>query len=168
MNQNVGLANQEEMYRQQIPQQQFQNQLGLASAQAGGHYQMANMLGQQSGQSLQGAGAMAGAAALAFSDKSVKKDISKDPDAIDSLLEDLTGYSFRYKDEDVARGIGSPGPKVGVMAQDMEKVLPQSVTSLDDGEHRIKALNPKEILPAVLAATGRLHDRLKKVEGRNG
>lgn len=170
MNQNVALANQEEMYRSQIPQMQYQNALGLAGAKAGGYYNMANMYGQQSGQALQGVGAAAGAIGMAMaSDEDVKENIHLGENEIDNLLEELTGYSFRYKDEDIAKGIGTPGNKVGVMAQDMEEVLPQSVTTMQDNEgDMLKALDLKEILPAVLAGTGRLHERLKKLEENNG
>lgn len=165
MNQNTALSNQEEMYRASIPQQNYQNALGLAGAKAGVNFNTANMLNQQSGQSLSTVGALAGAGAVAMaSDKNVKKDIQLNPEEIDKLLEDLTGYSYKYKNEDIKKGYGSPGPKIGVMAQDMEKILPNAV--FEDGADKVKMLNNAEILPAVLASVGRLNDRLKKVEGK--
>ncbi len=168
MNQNVQLANQEAMYRAQIPQMQYQNALGLAGAKAGGYYNMANMYGQQSQAGLGATAGLAGSLAIASaaSDERVKEDIKLDPDSIDKLLEELTGYSFRYKDEDIAKGIGSQGPKVGVMAQDIEKLIPNAVFEKDDGEEKVKMLNNNELLPAVLASVGRLNDRLKKVESK--
>lgn len=164
MNQNVQLANQEEMYRASIPQQQYQNQLGLAGAKAGGNYQMANMLGQQSQQGLAAAGSLATAAAVA-SDENVKENIEIAPNEIDSLLDELTGYSFNYRDSDIAKGVGSDGDKIGVMAQDIEELIPNAVfEGQDDSGDRLKMLNNNELLPAVLASVGRLNDRLKKVE----
>jgi len=169
MNQNVAIANQEALYRASLPQQQYQNALNLASAKAGGQYQMANMYGQQSQAGLGGAGGFASAAAiLAASDEDVKEDVKMNPEAIDSFLEDLTGYSFRYKPEYIKEGIGSEGNKIGVMAQDMEDILPKSVEELEKDEESIKMLNNNEILPAVLASVGRLNDRLKEVEDKDG
>ena len=168
MNQNVALSNQEELYRKNIAQQQYQNALGLASAKAGGYYNAAQMYGQQSQAGLGATSGLAGSLAIASaaSDENVKKDIKLDPNEIDKLLEELTGYSFRYKDEDIAKGIGSEGPKVGVMAQDIEKLIPNAVFEKDDGEEKVKMLNNNELLPAVLASVGRLNDRLKKVESK--
>ena len=163
MDANIDLANQEERYRKSIAQQNYQNELGLASAKAGSHYKMADMLGQQSNAGLQATAGLAGSLAMAsaYSDEDCKENIELGKNEIDELLEELTGYSFNYRDEDIAKGIGSPGEKVGVMAQDLEEIAPRMV---EEDENKIKMLNNAEILPAVLASAGRLHDRLKKVE----
>jgi len=103
--------------------------------------------------------------AAAFSDENTKKDVKLGPEEIDKFLEDLTGYSFRYKNPEA--GIGTPGKKIGVMAQDLEESLPQAVEEQRIGDENIKMLNNNEILPAVLASVGRLNDRLNKVEDEN-
>ena len=165
MNQNVGLSNQEAMQRNQMAQQQFNNQMAIASGRAGQYQAGAQMIGQQNQVGMGGMSGLLGAGAIiAASDEDVKKDIKMNPEEIDALLEDLTGYSFRYKDEDIEKGIGTPGKKVGVMAQDIEDILPEAVMDLKGEEDNLKVLNNAEILPAVLASVGRLNDRLKKVE----
>lgn len=72
----------------------------------------------------QALGSLAIAAMMAFSDKRLKKDITK-------LPEKLNGhqlYSFRYKAED------DDAPKtVGVMAQEVEKTRPDAVFKNSDG-----------------------------------
>lgn len=165
-NQNTGLTNREAELRSQIPLQQFQNEMDIAKVKAGGNYSTAQMYGQQSQSGMQGVGALAGAAALAFSDENVKENIKLDPSEMDNLLEHLSGYSFNYKPEEIARGVGTSGKKVGLMAQDVKKIMPRAVNEVSDGEDLIKVLNNAEILPAVLASVGRIHDRLKKVEGK--
>jgi len=178
MDQNVDLANQEERYRQSIAQQNFQNQLALSSEKAGAHYQMADMLGQSSSAGLQATAGLVGSLAMAGaysgaggakpippttgSDPELKENISMDSNAIDDFLSDITGYSFNYKDEEIGKGYGSEGNKVGVMADEMKEISPRMVS---EDENKMKMLNNAEILPAVLASVGRLNDRLKKVEG---
>jgi len=172
MDANVDMANQEERYRQSIAQQNFQNQLGLSGAKAGAHYKMADMLGQQSSAGLQATAGLVGSLAMAgaygsrapapTSDKRAKENIELGGDEIDRLLEELTGYSFNYRDDFIDEGYGSEGEKVGVMADDLEEIAPRMV---EEDDNKIKQLNNAEILPAVLASVGRIHDRLKKVEG---
>jgi hypothetical protein len=79
----------------------------------------------------------AGMAAMAFSDKRMKKDI-KPLGKAGSVL-GLTAYEYKYKGEDEKR--------VGFMAQDVKKVLPEAVTEVDyRGKKRLA------IKPAVIGA----------------
>jgi hypothetical protein len=79
----------------------------------------------------------AGMAAMAFSDKRMKKDI-KPLGKAGSVL-GLTAYEYKYKGEDEKR--------VGFMAQDVKKVLPEAVTEVDyKGKKRLA------IKPAVIGA----------------
>ena len=137
---------------------------------------MADMLNQSSSAGLQATAGLAGSLAMAgaysgakapapatTSDENCKENIELDNNAIDELLEELTGYSFNYKNDSIEDGYGSEGKKLGVMAQDMEEVAPEMV---EEDENKIKMLNDGEMLNALLASTGRLHERLKKVEGK--
>jgi hypothetical protein len=79
----------------------------------------------------------AGMAAMAFSDKRMKKDI-KPLGKAGSVL-GLTAYEYKYKGEDEKR--------VGFMAQDVKKVLPEAVAEVDyKGKKRLA------IKPAVIGA----------------
>jgi hypothetical protein len=99
-----------------------------ASRQAG----TMGMIGGIGGGLLSGAGM-----ALAFSDKRMKKDI-KPLGKAGSVL-GLTAYEYKYKGEDEKR--------VGFMAQDVKKVLPEAVTEVDyKGKKRLA------IKPAVIGA----------------
>ena len=83
------------------------------------------------------AGGLLGGAALAFSDKRMKKDI-KPLGKAGSVL-GLTTYEYRYKGDDQKR--------VGFMAQDVKKVLPEAVTEVEyQGKKRLA------IRPAVIGA----------------
>jgi hypothetical protein len=79
----------------------------------------------------------AGMAAMAFSDKRMKKDI-KPLGKAGSVL-GLTAYEYSYKGDDKKR--------VGFMAQDVKKVLPEAVAEVDyKGKKRLA------IKPAVIGA----------------
>lgn len=99
----------------------------------------------------------AGLGALAMSDKRLKADI-KDADS-DSrkLLDGLKSYTYRYKDEKYGKG-----KQVGVMAQDMERVLPQAVVETREG----KALDAGKLAGGLAALVGSVHRRVSKLEGK--
>ena len=69
---------------------------------------------------------VAGAALGAASDKRVKENIEPIDDALEKMQE-LKGYMFDYKKELISDG----NRHGGVMAQDLEKVLPDAVTEID-------------------------------------
>ena len=79
----------------------------------------------------------AGTAALAFSDKRMKKEIK--PLGKSGSVLGLKMYSYKYKGDDKQR--------IGVMAQDVQKVLPEAVQEVDyKGKKRLA------IKPAVIGA----------------
>ena len=79
----------------------------------------------------------AGTAALAFSDKRMKKEIK--PLGKSGSVLGLKMYSYKYKGDDK--------PRIGVMAQDVQKVLPEAVQEVDyKGKKRLA------IKPAVIGA----------------
>ena len=118
-----------------------QSALQAARMQAGAMNRAATM--GMLGSAIQGgiqAGGMIGAAQFApamFSDKRMKKDI-KPLGKAGSVL-GLTAYEYKYKGDDQKR--------VGFMAQDVQKVLPEAVTEVDyKGKKRLA------IKPAVIGA----------------
>jgi hypothetical protein len=159
------LANQRAMYRANIPQMQFQNQLGLAQGQSQADLGMAQMYGQQSQSNMQalGSGALAYAtfaapAALA-SDKEEKKDISMADNEIDSFLSELTGYKYSYKRPERH----GEGERLGVMAQDMEKSKVGKEAVFKDQDN-VKNIDSSKAISAILASLGRLNEKVEDIK----
>jgi hypothetical protein len=123
--------------------QQMNNWAAMEAARMGSNAsRQAGMMGMF-GNALQGgiqAGGMIGAAQMApmmFSDKRMKKDI-KPLGKAGSVL-GLTAYEYKYKGDDEKR--------VGFMAQDVKRVLPEAVAEVDyKGKKRLA------IKPAVIGA----------------
>jgi len=157
-NANTGLQNESALRQANIPQQQFQNTLGITGLQGQGlQTQAAQAQAQGQGNRqliggiIQSAGQL-GAAAL--SDKNLKEDIERF-DAGD-FLDSLTGYKYKYKDEKHGKG-----PQVGVMAQDVEKHAPNLVEETEEG----KILNYNKAGGPIFASLADLHQRLRELEG---
>jgi Chaperone of endosialidase len=91
-----------------------------------------------------------------WSDEDTKTDKQKLSDAeVDQMMGDLTGYKYRYK--------GDNNPQVnGVMAQDVEKGMPNSVVDTPAG----KMIQKPEMMSNILAILANQHDRLLNVEGK--
>jgi len=158
--QNTALKNQEILWGAQQPQQQFQNQVALASGMAGGQQGLAQMYGQQGSANL---GMAAGiGAAVAASDIRVKKDIKESPLDIDNFLDEITGYKFRYKNPEKH----GEGERLGVMTQDLgkSKLGSEAVVNLEGG---VEGIDPTKALHAILASVGRLNERLNGLEGKS-
>jgi len=64
-----------------------------------------------------------------FSDPRLKENIKP----VGVMNNGLTLYSFEYKDEVKSHPMGGHGVHVGVMADEVEKVFPYAVSTLDDG-----------------------------------
>jgi hypothetical protein len=109
----------------------------LSAAQAQGQYNMGTFNAQQAAQSganqgLLGLGGTLGAAymmAPAGSDIRMKENIK----AIGWLPNGLPVYEFEYKPEFKDKEFNGHGKFIGVMAQDVEKVIPEAVHTLNDG-----------------------------------
>lgn len=83
---------------------------------------MANMQNQQAGKSsLVNAGTGLGAAYLLASDRRLKENIAK----VGELSHDLGVYRYNF--------IGDDAERIGVMADEVEKVMPEAVVTRDDG-----------------------------------
>ena len=105
----------------------------LAATNAQYANQMAGYNAQQAAQSnltggLMGLGGTLGAAAI-LSDPRTKENVKP----IGVMDNGLTIYSFEYKDEFKDRPYAGHGVHVGVMADEVEKVYPYAVKTLDDG-----------------------------------
>lgn len=96
--------------------------------------------------SLDGSGNLTAAAFLYSSDKRLKENVKPITNALDSV-EAMAGYSFSYISDTTHR------EHLGVMAQDVEKVYPQAVTTREDG---FKAVDYPALVPVLLQAVKEL------------
>jgi hypothetical protein len=103
-----------------------------------------------------GLSAIGGGAGLhALSDKRTKTEIADGDEDADRLLEGLKAYTYRYKDERNGKG-----KRVGILAQDIEKVAPHAVVETEKG----KAIHGAHLATALAAGLGRVAGRLAKLE----
>lgn len=153
---NTQTSNTQQQYNKQLAQQDFENKYkkagGVASAY-GNEADQYNKAGQAT-TNLVGSGIQAGALYGTKSDETAKKEIKKF-DASD-FLNDLTSTKYKYKDP-----LDGHGEQVGVMAQSLEKKLPQVVTKGPDGDKMID--NNKSIGP-IWASLASLNEKIKKME----
>jgi hypothetical protein len=158
MNGYLGLGGQNLQAQQQAAQMQNAQTSGLLGG-------LGSLLGlgggpsQGSANNSTGGGPVGGALGIAslFSDEDAKTDIQDGRDAIDKMLDGIKAKSYRYKDEKMGKG-----KRVGVMAQDMSKSAMGAATVKPvDG---FQALDVNKALSAALAASGRLHERVKALE----
>jgi hypothetical protein len=100
-----------------------------------------------------------GIGALAMSDRNLKTDIKDASEQVDEMLEGMSPYSYRYKDERF--GVG---PRAGIMAQDLERSEAgrRLVVETPDG----KGVDINKAVSAALAAAARLHKRVRDLEGQ--
>ncbi len=119
----------------------------------GGSGMVSNSSGSSSSSSsngmVQGIGTAIGAV-LAASDRNVKENISKIDSPLDKLAK-LSGYEYNYKD--------SPARTAGVMAQDVEKVMPSAVHHTADGT---KMVNYTEVTGLLVDAVNELAKQRKR------
>jgi hypothetical protein len=102
----------------------------LGAAQMGYNAQMGDFNAKQAAQANlnQGLFSLGGAAIMAC-DPRMKENIKP----IGVMDNGLTLYSFEYKDEFKKHKLAGDGIHIGVMADEVEKVYPYAVTTLDDG-----------------------------------
>jgi hypothetical protein len=104
----------------------------LGATQAGYNAQLANVNAQNaaSGGFMSGLMGLGGAGIMKYSDERLKTNIEK----VGSLENGLNLYSYNYKD-----GYDLPeGKQIGVMAQEVEAIMPEAVVEMDNG---FKAVN---------------------------
>jgi hypothetical protein len=104
--------------------------LGATNAQYANQVAATNAQNAASGGFMSGLMGLGGAGIMKYSDERLKTDITK----IGSLDNGLNLYSYNYKD-----GYDLPeGRQVGVMAQEVEAIMPEAVVEMDNG---FKAVN---------------------------
>jgi hypothetical protein len=156
-NNNVGIANQQEAYNKGLAQTNFQNNLSIAQGSANAMNNAATQANTQAGQDKNLIGSAISGAASIFSDERVKKDIEH----FDAghFLDSLTGYKYKYKDPQMGHG-----EQVGVMAQDLQKDVPQMVEDTPRG--KMVDYSPEKTTGPVLASLADLNERLRRIEGK--
>lgn len=98
-----------------------------------------------------------GLGALAMSDKRLKDDVKDADSDARRMLDGLKAYTYKYKDEKYGKG-----KQLGVMAQDVERVLPQAVVETREG----KALDAGKLAGGLAAMVSSVHRRVSKLEGK--
>jgi hypothetical protein len=87
--------------------------------------------------------------AFSTSDSRFKENIQVIPNALDKI-DKIHGYTFDWKeDKNLNIMHGFVGHDVGVIAQEIEKVLPEVVTTRDNG---YKAVKYEKIIPLLIEA----------------
>lgn len=109
------------------------------------------------GSLMQGGGAILGA--VAMSDRNLKTDIKDASAEVDAMLDAMTPYTYRYKDE--KHGVG---PRAGIMAQDLERSEAGRRLVVETPEG--KGFDVNKAISAALAANARLHRRVSELEGK--
>ena len=103
---------------------------------------------------------LGGTVAQAFSDKRVKKDISKADKEIENFLNHLKAQNWTYKDQEKY----GEGNHTGVMAQDLEKSsVGKQMVEEHDG---VKMVNYTKGFATMMASLADINKRIKKLEGR--
>lgn len=96
------------------------------------------------------------------SDERLKKDIHTLPDAL-GLVEKLRGVSFRWrKDEFPSRNLPD-GQQVGLVAQEVEKALPEAVDSDGAG---YKAVSYQSVIPVLVEAIKEQEKTIESLQAR--
>jgi hypothetical protein len=103
----------------------------LGASQMGYNAQMGDFNARQAAQQNFNSGLMGlgGAGIMAFSDVRLKQNINH----IGTLPNGLPFYSFEYINEIKDHPLAGEGTHIGVIAQEVEQVYPNAVTTLDDG-----------------------------------
>jgi hypothetical protein len=94
--------------------------------------------------------------------------IASDPRANRNALDGIEPYSYRYKAGPAARYGEDTQPRVGVMAQDIEKAGPAGAAVVSEDENGVKKLDVHRALGLSLAGVAGLDKRLARLEAAYG
>lgn len=103
--------------------------------------------------------------AYSTSDKRLKENVKPIENALDKVSK-IGGYEFDWKElseEEVKTIHGNEGHDVGVIAQEIEKVLPEVVTERDSG---YKAVKYEKIVPLLIESIKELKAEIEELKGR--
>lgn len=157
-NANTAQRNAAQQYNKQLEQKGFENNLALTAGKTGAMNYLADQKNKEREQDANMFGNLIETGAKLYaSDERVKKDV--EPFDASSFLDKITGYKYSYKNPKKH----GEGEQIGVMAQDVEKVLPQAVVKNEEGT---KMLDSAKIAGPALAALANLNERMKKMEGK--
>ena len=101
--------------------------------------------------------------AFSTSDERLKKYVKNIPNALDKVAQ-INGVNFQWRktDEEMKQNIHSfEGKDVGVIAQEVEKILPEVVTTRDNG---YKAVKYEKIIPLLVEAIKELQEEIKELK----
>ncbi|MBV2169240.1 MAG: tail fiber domain-containing protein, partial [Bdellovibrio sp.] len=96
----------------------------------------------------------------AVSDRRYKDNITELPDALGKLLK-LRGVSFIWKTEEFPEKKFTPGPDIGVIAQEVEEVYPEAVVTDNKG---YKAVAYSKLVAPLIESTKELYGMCKATE----
>ena len=96
--------------------------------------------------------------AFASSDERLKTDKQIIPDALDKVNK-ISGYNFVWIPVEGVHD--NEGHDIGVMAQEIEKVIPEVVTTRDNG---YKAVKYEKIVPLLIEAIKELSNEVKELK----
>tara|TARA_R110001632_G_scaffold37401_1_gene94518 strand:+ start:534 stop:1592 length:1059 start_codon:yes stop_codon:yes gene_type:complete len=105
--------------------------------------------------------------AFSTSDKRLKENILPIKDALCKVI-GVSGNTFNWKEltkEDTKTIHGNTGKDVGVIAQEIEAILPEAVTTRDSG---YKAVNYEKLVPLLIEAVKDLTLKVEKLEAKIG
>ena len=91
------------------------------------------------------------------SDRRLKKDILPIEGSLEKILE-LRGVSYKWKDD-----VRGKGRQLGLIAQDVEEVFPEAVTTSNDGN---KAIFYNSLLAPIVESIKSIYERLVAIETR--
>ena len=101
--------------------------------------------------------------AFSTSDERLKKYVKNIPNALDKVAQ-INGVNFQWRktDEEMKQNIHSfEGKDVGVIAQEVEKILPEVVTTRDNG---YKAVKYEKIIPLLIEAIKELQAEVQELK----
>lgn len=101
------------------------------------------------------AGGFAAALPMLFSDKRLKRDIADGDDDAERFIGGLNAVTYKYRDQEHGKG-----KQLGLLAQDLEKVLPSAVYETPIG----KAVDSGRLSAAVAATLPGIDRRLSQLE----
>ena len=127
-----------------VANQQMNNQLMGAGISAGGQILGAYLANRGGGQ--------------VASDERLKTDVTDARSEVDEMLDALAPKSYVYKDEKFGKG-----RRAGIMAQDLQRSTAGARIVEDTPEG--KMLDVNKALSAALAASARLNERVRRLEG---
>jgi len=96
--------------------------------------------------------------AFSSSDARLKNNLTRITDPIEKILK-LGGYSFRWNDKQDAY----TGMDYGVIAQEVEAIFPELVTTRDTG---YKAVKYEKLIPVLIEAIKELNNKIEYLEGK--